>query len=100
MSGSDVRAFFEALPSRFHAAAAEGVTAVYQFDLSGDEGGQYQLHIAGQTCRVSPGLYPSPNVTLRMAGEECVAILEGGLNEVIDYLNDRFRVDGDIELEI
>ena len=98
MSGSGVRAFFDALPTRFHAAAAEGVTAVYQFDLSGDEGGQYQLHIAGQTCRVSPGLHPSPNVTLRMAGEDCVAILEGRLNGVSAYLNGRLRVDGDIGL--
>ena len=98
MSVSGVRAFFDALPSQFHAAAAEGVTAVYQFDLSGNEGGQYQLHITGQTCRVSPGLHPSPNVTLRMAGEDCVAILEGRLNGVSAYLNGRLRVDGDIGL--
>ena len=98
MSGSDVRAFFEALPSRFHAAAAEGVTAVYQFDLSGDEGGQYHLHIADQTCRVSPGVHPMPNVTLRMAGEDCVAILDGRLSGVSAYLNGRLRVDGDIGL--
>jgi len=98
MSVSGVRAFFDALPSQFHATAAEGVTAVYQFDLSGKEGGQYQLHIAGQTCRVSPGLHPSPNVTLRMAGEDCVAILEGRLNGVSAYLNGRLRVDGDIGL--
>jgi putative sterol carrier protein len=98
MSDSGVRAFFDALPSRFHAAAAEGVTAVYQFDLSGNEGGQYQLHIADQTCRVSPGIHPSPNVTLRMAGEDCVAILEGRLNGVSAYLNGRLQVDGDIGL--
>ena len=98
MSGSAVRAFFEALPSRFDAAAAEGVTAVYQFELSGDEGGQYQLHVADQTCRVSSGVHPAPNVTLRMAGEDCVAILDGRLNGVSAYLNGRLRVDGDIGL--
>src|SRR5437879_13311849 len=98
MSVSGVRAFFDALPSQFHAAAAEGVTAVYQFDLSGKEGGQYQLNIAGQTCRVSPGLHPSPNVTLRMAGEDSVAMLEGRLNVVSAYLNGRLRADGYIGL--
>jgi putative sterol carrier protein len=96
MSGSDVRAFFEALPSRFHAAAAEGVTAVYQFDVSGDGGGQYQLHIADQTCRVSPGVHPAPNVTLRMAGEDCMAILEGRLTGVSAYLSGRLKMEGDL----
>jgi putative sterol carrier protein len=98
MSGSDVRAFFEALPSRFHAAAAEGVTAVYQFDVSGDEGGQYQLHIADKTCRVSPGVHPAPNVTLRMAGEDCMAILDGRLTGVSAYLSGRLKMEGDLGL--
>jgi putative sterol carrier protein len=98
MSGSAVRAFFETLPSRFHAAAAEGVTAVYQFELSGDEGGQYQLHIADQTCRVSPGVHPAPNVTLRMAGEDCMAILDGRLTGVSAYLSGRLKMEGDLGL--
>ncbi len=98
MSGSAVRAFFDVLPSRFHAAAAEGVTAVYQFDLSGNEGGQYQLHIADQTCRITRGAHPSPDVTLKMAGEDCVAILEGRLNGVSAYLSGRLKMEGDLEL--
>ncbi len=98
MSGSDIRAFFDALPSRFHAAAAEGVTAVYQFDVSGDGGGQYQLHIADRTCRVSPGVHPAPNVTLRMAGEDCMAILEGRLTGVSAYLSGRLKMEGDLGL--
>ena len=100
MSGSAIRAFFEALPSRFHAAAAEGVTAVYQFDLSGDEGGHYQLHIADQTCRVSPGIHPTPDVTLRMAGEDCVAILDGRLNGVSAFLSGRLKMEGDVGLAV
>ena len=100
MSGSAVRAFFEALPSRFHAAAAEGVTAVYQFDLSGDEGGHYQLHIADRTCRVSPGIHPSPDVTLRMAGEDCVAILDGRLSGVSAFLSGRLKMEGGVGLAV
>jgi putative sterol carrier protein len=33
-----------------------------------------------------------------MAGEDCVAILEGRLNGVSAYLNGRLQVDGDIGL--
>jgi putative sterol carrier protein len=98
MNHQAVREFFEALPSRFHSDAAEGVTAVYQFNLSGDQGGQYQMHVADQACRVSSGIHPSPNVTLAMAGEDCVAILEGRLSGVSAYLSGRLLVDGDIGL--
>jgi len=98
MSPGTVREFFEALPSRFRPDAAEGVNAVYQFDLSGEEGGQYQLHVAGRSCRVCGGVHAAPNVTLSMAGEDCVAILEGKLSGVSALLSGRLKIDGDMGL--
>ena len=98
MDSPAVRQFFEALPSRFSPVASEDVTAVYQFNLSGEHGGQYQLHIADRSCRVVPGVHPSPDVTLSMAGEDCRAVLEGRLNGVSAYLSGRLRIDGDLGL--
>ena len=98
MNSPNVRQFFEALPARFSPTSSEGVTAVYQFNLSGEHGGHYQLHIADRTCRVVPGVHPSPDVTLSMAGEDCLAVLEGRLNGVSAYLNGRLRMDGDLGL--
>jgi hypothetical protein len=37
---------FEIMPSRFNKDAAKGLNAIYQFDLSGDGGGKWQV-IAG-----------------------------------------------------
>lgn len=93
-----VREFFETLSLRFRPDAAEGVCAVYQFELSGADGGQYQLHIADRSCQVCAGVHPSPNVTLSMAGEDCVAILEGRLNGLSAALSGRLRIDGDMGL--
>jgi putative sterol carrier protein len=98
MSETAVYEFFEALPSHFRPEAAAGVNAVYQFDLSGDEGGQYQLHIADRSCRVCAGVHPSPNVTLSMAGKDCVAVLEGRLSGVSALLSGRLKIDGDLGL--
>ena len=98
MDSPDVRRFFEALPARFSPASSEGVSAVYQFNLSGEHGGHYQLHIADRTCRVVPGVHPSPDVTLSMAGEDCLAVLEGRLNGVSAYLSGRLKMDGDLGL--
>ncbi len=93
-----LREFFEALPSHFCPDAADGVHAVYQFDVSGEEGGRYQLHIADRSCRVCDGVHPSPNVTLSMAREDCVAILEGKLSGLSAALSGRLTITGDMGL--
>lgn len=98
MDPMTIQEFFDALPSRFVPAASEGVNAVYQFNLSGEQGGQYQLHVADRSCRVVPGVHPSPDITLSMAGQDCLAVLEGRLNGVTAYLNGRLKMDGDIGL--
>src|SRR5258708_7240428 len=46
---------FDMMPSRFNAAAASGVNATYQFDLTGDNGGTWQVAVANGTCAVSQG---------------------------------------------
>ena len=46
---------FDMMPSRFNAAAASGVNATYQFDLTGDNGGTWQVAVANGTCNVSQG---------------------------------------------
>lgn len=98
MSPKTVREFFEALPSRFRSDAADGVSAVYQFDLSGEDGGQYQLHVADRSCRVCDGAHPSPNVTLSMAGKDCIAVLEGQLSGMSALLSGRLKIEGDMGL--
>lgn len=98
MSPRTVREFFDTLPSRFRPDSADGVNAVYQFDLSGAEGGQYQLLVADRSCRVCDGVHPAPNVTLSMAGEDCVAILEGKLNGMSALLSGRLKIAGDMGL--
>jgi putative sterol carrier protein len=98
MEPKTVGEFFEGLPSRFHPDAADGMTAVYQFALSGDQGGQFQLHIADRSCRITAGVHPAPDVTLTMAGDDCMAVLEGRLNGITAYLSGRLRIEGDLGL--
>ncbi len=98
MSPKTVREFFDTLPARFRPDSADGANAVYQFDLSGEDGGQYQLHVAGRSCRVCDGVHPAPHVTLSMAGEDCIAILEGKLNGMSALLSGRLKIAGDMGL--
>jgi putative sterol carrier protein len=98
MSPTTVKEFFELLPSRLDSDAAEGLNAVYQFDLSGAEGGQYILTIQEGVCQVSEGVHADPHVVFSMAGEDCIRILRGQLNGPAAAMSGRLKISGDIGL--
>ena len=98
MELTSIHAFFRDLPDKFDAEAAEGVTAVYQFDLSGPQGGQYQLVIEDGACSVRQGAHPSPHVVLSMSGEDCLGVLSGRLDGQSVFLSGRIRISGDFGL--
>ena len=80
MNPTTVKEFFQLLPSRLDSDAAEDLDAVYQFDLSGAQGGQYILTICERTCHVVEGMHAAPHVVLSMTGEDCMKVLRGQLS--------------------
>ena len=98
MNPTTVKEFFQLLPSQLDSDAAEGLDAVYQFDLSGAEGGQYILTIQEGVCQVAEGMHADPHVVLSMAGEDCIRILRGQLNGPAVAMSGRLKINGDIGL--
>ena len=95
-----VEDFFQLLPGKFDPEAAEGMDAVYQFDLSGAQGGQYYLQINDGACQVTRGSHPEPHVTLSLSGEDCVRVLNGQLNGPAVAMSGRLRISGDVGLAL
>jgi putative sterol carrier protein len=95
-----VREFFSTLAGKFDPEAAEGLDAVYQFDLSGADGGQYQLQIRDGACHISDGVYPDPHVTLTMSGEDCLKVLNGHVSGTAAAMSGRLRISGDMGLAL
>jgi len=100
MKPRTTKEFFETLPRCLDAEAAEGVAAVYQFDLSGQQGGQYVVSIADGACQVREGTHPDPQVTLALPGEDCIGILEGKKDPMQVAMSGRLQVSGDLTLAI
>lgn len=98
MKSKTVREFFQSLPSKLDRGAAEDLDAVYQFDLSGPQGGQYLLRIQNGTCAVEEGTHADPHVTLSMSGEDCMKVLNGQLNGPAIAMSGRLQISGDIGL--
>ena len=93
-----VRAFFSTLAGKLDPEAAEGLDAVYQFNLNGADGGQYQLQIRDGVCQVSEGTHPDPHVTLAMSGEDCLKVMNGQISGTMVAMTGRLRISGDMGL--
>jgi putative sterol carrier protein len=98
MKPTTIKEFFKLLPGKLDADAAEDLDAVYQFDLSGAQGGQYVLTIREGACQVSEGMHEDPHVSLSMAGEDCIKILRGQLSGPAVAMSGRLKISGDIGL--
>ncbi len=98
MKAQTIKEVLDALPSKLDKDAAEDVDAVYQFDLQGAQGGQYQLLVQNGTCVVRDGTHADPHVTLSMAGEDCIRILNGQLSGMAMAMSGRLQITGDIGL--
>jgi putative sterol carrier protein len=95
-----IRDILTQLPGKLDAEAAEGVTAVYQFDLSDPGGGRYYLMIDDGTCCVTEGSHPDPHVTLAMSGADALGLLSGNLSGQAMAMSGRLSVSGDIGLAL
>lgn len=98
MKAKTIKEVLDALPSKLDKDVAEDLDAIYQFDLRGDQGGQYHLLVQNGTCTVKAGIHEDPHVTLSMAGEDCIKVLNGQLSGMTMAMSGRMQVTGDIGL--
>ena len=98
MKAKTIKEVLDALPGKLDREVAEDLDAIYQFDLRGDQGGQYHLLVQNGTCVVKDGIHEDPHVTLSMAGEDCIKVLNGQLSGMTMAMSGRMQVTGDIGL--
>jgi putative sterol carrier protein len=91
---------FEQMPHRFKKDAAQGLNAAYQFDLSGEGGGKWQVLINGDKCEVKEGSHPSPNITISMSAGDYLDTVTGKLNPQMAFMSGKLRISGDMSLAL
>jgi 3-hydroxy-3-methylglutaryl CoA synthase/NAD(P)-dependent dehydrogenase (short-subunit alcohol dehydrogenase family)/putative sterol carrier protein len=94
--GASVQTVFDKLPSAFVADAAAGVDVVFQFSLSGDDGGEWHAIIKDQTCTVESGTHASPTTTIIMSAPDFVDLIQGRLNAMKAYTGGQLKIGGDL----
>jgi putative sterol carrier protein len=94
--GPDVAAVFEGMPSAFRPDRAAGVEAVFQYCISGPGGGDWQVAVRDQTCKVRPGRAENPTCTLSMAAPDFVAMTAGRLDPMQAFTTGKLKIAGDV----
>ena len=87
---------FDALGKSFNADAAAGVDVVFQYNISGDGGGDWYTAIKDQACTVEAGAHAKPSCTLKMAAPDFIAMMSGQLPAMQAFTSGKLVIEGDI----
>jgi acyl dehydratase len=98
MAISSVKEVFDGMPEAFNATAAQGLNVVFQFEITGDGGGNWSVTIKDGTCEVTEGSHDAPTTTLTMSGETWLAMVNRELDGMQAFMSGQLKVSGDIML--
>ncbi len=97
-----VSEFFEKFENRATAnpEAATSPNAVYQFNITGDGGGDWALDLTkGKTDGfVIEGKHDSPGATVTVSSEDWLGMLNGSVNPMQAFMSGKIKIDGDMTL--
>jgi acyl dehydratase/putative sterol carrier protein len=91
-----VKAIFEKMPSIFNADAAKGVDATFQFNISGEGGGDWYAEVKGGACKVEAGVHSNPTTTIKMDAPDFVDMINGKLPAMQAFTSGKLKIGGDI----
>jgi len=95
---TDVKEVFTKISEVFNASAAQGVDAVFQFNITGDGGGNWNVTVRDGICQIQEGIHDTPTVTLTMSGETWLAMANKELNGMQAFMSGKLKASGDIML--
>jgi 3-hydroxybutyryl-CoA dehydratase len=98
MTYTDVKDVFTTMPGVFSPNAAQGMDAVFQFEITGEGGGNWSVIIKDGACEIQEGTHESPTVTLTMSGETWLGMVNKQINGMQAFMGGQLKASGDIML--
>lgn len=90
--------YFAKLNERLVADAAKDVNAVYQYNLTGDGGGDWYVKFENGEMTVEKGTHEKPSVTYTMDAKHYIDMANGDLDGTKAYLTRKLKVKGNLAL--
>ena len=91
-----VRGVFDRIPQVFQPDRAAGVNVVFQFCISGDDGGDWHVTVKDKACQVAAGIHPKPTTTLKMSAQDFLSYVHGQLPAMKAYTSGKLKIEGDL----
>ncbi len=98
MNNMSFRDLIAGMTSAFDFSVAGNLVATIQFHATGEEPGNYYLHIENGKCTFNEGVAKSPTVTIHTPSEVWIAINKGEMDGAQAFMQGKFRVEGDFGL--
>ncbi len=80
--------------------ALKGINATYQFNLSGDDGGEWTIALTDDNSEVRSGPCDDAQCTISMSAADFMAMIGGSLNPNLAFMTGKLKVTGEIGLAL
>ncbi len=87
---------FDMMADAFKADEAKGISAVFQYNLSGPDGGDWNIVIKDQKCEIRKGQAENPDTTMKLSGADFVKMITGELNPMMAFTVGKLKIEGDM----
>ena len=98
MTEINAGSLFSYLPASFSLENAEGVEALIQLRISGENGGDWYLDIRDKQCNLVQGLASNPHLTLESSSVDFKDLVEGRLDPTRAFMSGKLRFSGNMRV--